>query len=126
LSSSLYGHSGATGSTGIRSHDANAANRAREFILDDLRRSVTLEQLEAVADRDRWKLSRDFRVLFGTSPYRYLIMRRLDLAKAAIVKGRPLTQVAIDAGFADQAHLTRLFTRAFGLTPSRWRRLSHG
>ncbi len=72
---------------------------------------------------DRWSLSRDFRALFGTSPYRYLVLRRLDAAKAAIRAGQPFVDAALDAGFSDQSHMTRQFKAAFGLPPSRWLRL---
>ncbi len=40
------------------------------------------------AGRDRWSLSRDFRALFGTSPHRYLTMRRLDRVRRLAVQGR--------------------------------------
>ena len=51
-------------------------------------------------------------------------MRRLDLAREWIQRGHPLAAVACDAGFADQAHLTRVFKAAFGLTPARYRALA--
>ena len=64
--------------------------------------------------------------MFGTSPYRYLLMRRLDFAREQIHQERPLVEVACDAGFADQAHFTRAFKSAFGLTPARYRALRTG
>jgi AraC-like DNA-binding protein len=45
-------------------------------------------------------------------------MRRLALSRTAIESGLPLAQVAAEAGFADQSHMTRQFKRAYGLTPS--------
>ena len=65
-------------------------------------------------------LARQFRIMFGTSPYRYLLMRRLDFARERMHRERPLAEVACDAGFADQAHFTRAFKSAFGLTPARY------
>jgi AraC-like DNA-binding protein len=62
--------------------------------------------------------------VFGTSPYRYLLMRRLDFARRRMQEQCPLVEVAYEAGFADQAHFTRTFTSAFGLTPARYRSLS--
>ena len=58
---------------------------------------------------------------YGTSPYRYLLMRRLDGVQRGIVAGRSLAELALDAGFADQAHLTRMFKAAFGLSPAKFR-----
>ncbi len=51
-------------------------------------------------------------------------MRRLDGAREQIRDGRSLAEVACDAGFSDQAHFTRVFKSAVGLTPGRYRALS--
>lgn len=102
--------------------DYRAAELARTFLLDNVARIVTLDELEAATGRDRWRLSRDFRALFGTSPYRYLTMRRLDMARRLIVAGQTLADAAAWAGFTDQAHMTRHFARTFGITPARWLR----
>ena len=50
-------------------------------------------------------------------------MRRLDTAREAMLRGRPLAEVADEVGFADQAHFTRVFKAASGLTPARYRAL---
>ncbi|MGV8287207.1 AraC family transcriptional regulator, partial [Pseudomonas aeruginosa] len=44
--------------------------RARQYIHAHLERPLSLDELAQVAQRERWSLSRDFRALFGTSPYR--------------------------------------------------------
>ncbi|WP_235624238.1 helix-turn-helix domain-containing protein [Mycolicibacterium goodii] len=69
---------------------------------------------------DRWSLARQFRAAFGTSPSRFRSMRQLELARALIIGGMPLADVAHAAGFADQAHFTRMFKAAYGLTPAAW------
>jgi len=103
-----------------RSFDYRAAERAREYIHSALDRTVTLDELAEHSGRDRWNLSRDFRMLFGTSPYRYLSMRRLDLVRSLLVQGRSLAEAALIAGFTDQSHMTRQFGKTFGLSPGRW------
>ena len=103
-----------------KSFDYVAAERAREFIHSALGRSITLDEMADHAGRDRWALSRDFRVLFGTSPYRYLTMRRLDLVRHLLAQGQSLVDAAMTAGFTDQSHMTRQFRSTYGMPPSRW------
>jgi len=108
---------------GRRALDYPAAERAREYIHSALDSTVTLDELEQASGRERWSLSRDFRALYGTSPYRYLTLRRLEQVRAQIVAGRSLVEAALSAGFADQSHMTHHFTRAYGIPPARWLRL---
>jgi AraC-like DNA-binding protein len=100
--------------------DYPAAQKAREFLLASWQRTVSLSELEAVSGRDRWRLSRDFRALFGTSPYRYLTLRRLDQVRRVMTQGHSLTDAAAIAGFSDQSHMTRHFVRTYGISPGRW------
>ena len=103
--------------------DAPGVERARQFLDAERTRVVHSTELEAITGLTRYDLARQFRLMFGTSPYRYLLMRRLELARQRIHAGRPLADVAGETGFADQAHFTRAFKAAFGLTPARYRTL---
>lgn len=102
--------------------DHCAAERARGYMLEHWSSDVSMACLERASGRDRWKLSRDFRALFGTSPYRYLLMRRLERARDMLAGGHAPAEVAAACRFADQSHLTRHFRNAFGVTPARWAR----
>jgi AraC-like DNA-binding protein len=106
--------------------DVRANERARQFLDAERTRTVHSAELESITGLTRYDLSRQFRIMFGTSPHRYLLMRRLDFARERILRERPLVEVACDAGFADQAHFTRAFKSAFGLTPARYRALRKG
>jgi AraC-like DNA-binding protein len=103
-----------------RRFDMAALERARQFLDAQKTRVVHSEELEAVTGLTRYDLARQFRLLCGTSPYRYLLMRRLDFAREQVARLRPLVQVALEAGFADQAHFTRMFKATFGVTPARY------
>jgi len=108
----------------IPSHlDVAALHRAREYLDAEKTRVVHSTELEAVTGLSRYDLARQFRLMCGTSPYRYLLMRRLDVAREQIAGHRPLSQVALEAGFADQAHFSRMFKATFGLAPARYRGL---
>jgi AraC-like DNA-binding protein len=101
-------------------HDLVAIARARSFLDAETSRVVSSGELEAVTGLTRYELARQFRAVVGTSPYRYSLLRRLDAARVQIAQGQPLVDVALATGFADQAHLTRRFTAAFGLTPGQY------
>ncbi len=106
--------------------DFLAARRARDYLHTNCARVVTLDELEMATGRDRWSLSHDFRSFYGTSPYRYLTMRRLDAVRRMLLGGTSLADAAATAGFADQSHMTRHFARTFGLTPGRWLQIAGG
>ncbi len=103
-----------------KSADFAAAKRAREYLDASCSQAITLDELAAISGQDRWNLSRDFRTFYGTSPYHYLIMRRLDAARVMMLRGLSLVDTAAAAGFADQSHMTRHFRDAYGMPPARW------
>lgn len=103
--------------------DYQAVERAREYIYAEFNKNITLDALSAVSGKDRWSLSRDFRVLFGTSPYRYVTMRRLEYCRQLMLAGFSLAEAAIESGFADQSHMTRQFIKTWGVSPGRWQNI---
>lgn len=110
--------------SGRRCVDFQAAERARDYIESSLERTITLQELEVASGRDRWGLSRDFRALYGTSPYRYLTMRRLDQVRRQLICGIAPAEAALTAGFSDQSHMNRHFKQTYGLSPVHWLRLT--
>jgi AraC-like DNA-binding protein len=94
--------------------------RVRDLIAADPTTRHSVETLEGVSGLDRWALARQFRAAFGTCPSNFRTMRQLDEARRMISGGRPLAEAALEAGFADQSHMSRLFKRAYGLTPAKW------
>ena len=97
-----------------------AVLRARDLLDSEFDGPVPSAKLEAETGVDRYELCRHFRSIFGTSPYRYLVQRRLGYAKKKIRDGASLASAAADAGFSDQSHLTRHFRSSFGVSPGRW------
>jgi AraC-like DNA-binding protein len=102
--------------------NAAAAARAREYIEARLDQPVSLDCLAAISGFDRWQLSRDFRSLYGTSPYRYLVLRRLERARTLVLAGAALSDAAAACHFSDQSHFTRHFRTTYGVTPKKWLR----
>jgi AraC-like DNA-binding protein len=104
----------------IKRANREAALGARDFIEAHLQIDFTLADLERATSHDRWQLSRDFRAMFGTSPYRYLMLRRLDRARDMMRAGNTIADAAFACSFSDQSHFGRLFKKTFGQTPKAW------
>lgn len=100
-----------------------ALDRCAEFLAAHATQVVNIRELEGLAGLSVYEFSRQFRRRFGTSPYRFLMLRRVELARRLIDCGRSLAQAAAEAGFADQAHLGRSFKSLMGLTPGTYDRL---
>jgi AraC-like DNA-binding protein len=103
--------------------DDRAIDRARQFLDAETSRVIQSSELEAITGLTRYDLARQFRATLGTSPYRYSLLRRLDHARTELRGNPSLADVALAAGFADQAHLSRMFKRAYGVSPGRYRLL---
>ncbi len=102
---------------------AAAVESARQYIDEHCARTIASGEVERLTGLDRFSLARQFRMRLGTSPHRYLTMRRLDRVRSRIRSGESLSDAAAASGFADQSHMTRQFKRAYGLSPGRWRAL---
>ena len=100
--------------------DLAAVRRVRDHLAAHAREHTPASELERISGLSRYSLARQFRRAYGTSPDRFRTMRRLELAREAIGSGVPLAAAAADSGFADQSHMTRQFTRTYGMTPGRW------
>ena len=94
--------------------------RVRDFIAACPTERHSMDELERLAGLDRWTLARQFRAAFGTSPSRFRTLRQLDHVRGSLKRGTSLAEAAIQAGFADQSHMSRQFKLAYGLTPARW------
>lgn len=95
--------------------------RARTMIDDDPARNLSLQDLATEAGLSRFQTLRAFQALTGLTPHAYLMQRRMSLARRRISQGISLADVAAEAGYADQSHMTREFRRRYGLTPAAYR-----
>jgi AraC-like DNA-binding protein len=97
-----------------------AVARARAHLEERYGERVRLQELAEVAHLSPYRLNRVFREEVGVPPHRYQLDLRIDRAKLLLARGQPIAAVAADVGFADQAHLTRNFSRLVGLPPSQY------
>ena len=84
--------------------------------------AVSLRAIAAEANVHPVHFAATFRRFLGCSVGEYQRRRRFDYARQKLAdRDLTLAQIAVDAGFADQSHLTRTFKRFSGITPSRYR-----
>jgi AraC-like DNA-binding protein len=103
--------------------DASATiARARQRLDDDPVNDPGLAALAAEAGLSRFQLLRAFARELDMTPHAYLVQRRLAVARSLLDAGETIADAAAAAGFADQAHLTRLFRRSLGFTPAAYAR----
>lgn len=99
---------------------AAVAARARELLNADPGGVTGIADTAASVGVSTAHLVRSFTRTYGIPPHRYLIGRRLDLARQRLLAGEAPAEVATATGFYDQAHLTRHFRRLLATTPGRY------
>jgi AraC-like DNA-binding protein len=100
------------------------ARRAEELMLKNLADDLRLADVAAACELSAAHFSRSFHKTFGAPPYRWLQTRRIERAKTLLGDTkRPLAEIALECGFTEQSHFTKVFTRLVGVSPGAWRRL---
>ena len=109
-----------------RGSDARVAARVRELIHDRYAaQDLTTGDLAAAAGCSRYAAYRAFRQAYGLAPSDYQRQLRVRAARQLLARDVPPSVAAAEAGFADQAHLTRWFRRYYGVTPGAYRGARH-
>jgi AraC-like DNA-binding protein len=106
----------------VRRADAPLARRLRDLLDAHVVEGVVLADAARELGAHPSHLVRSFAGEYGIAPHRYLTGRRLDVARRLLLAGVGAAQVAGQAGFYDQAHLTRHFRRFLGTTPAAYAR----
>jgi AraC-like DNA-binding protein len=97
--------------------------RVKAYVEAHLDGAILIEDLCQVTKLSPSYFSSAFRRTFGETPHAYLIRRRVERAQELMLTtDEPLSQIAVACGLCDQAHLSKLFRRATGISPNLWRR----
>jgi AraC-like DNA-binding protein len=125
---------GRYGGLDTRDGRANAAPKGRMLtplqerrvtsrLLDDLAGDPSLSELAALCGLSRSYFIRAFKQITGMPPHRWLLMQRVKRAKDLLRRTKmPIADIAVACGFADQSHLTRVFSKTFRISPGAWQR----
>jgi AraC family transcriptional regulator len=111
----------------IRPHRSGLTARqlriAKQAICENLDGGVSLNNVARECGLSPSHFARAFAISVGQPPHQWLLDQRVDMARQLLSEsGLPLAEIAIQCGFADQSHFTRVFSARTGLSPGRWRR----
>lgn len=111
---------------GRRSRPCGLSSRhlrlAMEMLAAKLDGDITVADVAEACGLTPSYFARQFALSTGMAPHRWLLERRVDFAKQLMATSRlSLAEIAVASGFADQSHLTRVFSRIAGTTPKAWR-----
>jgi AraC family transcriptional regulator len=123
----LQGHG--TAPLQLREYRHGLSRGKMRLVLDYLNtymnRNIQLAELADLVQMSQFHFLRLFRASCGTTPHRYLVERRVEVAKSLLLQDdMSLAEVAYRLGFADQSHFSRHFRRITGAPPGRLRRAS--
>ena len=97
--------------------------RVREILRANIKCGVALKEVARECGLSVGYFSHAFRRTLGVAPHQWLIEQRVVLSKEKLRDdGLSLSDVAMECGFSDQSHLTRVFRQTVGVRPGAWRR----
>jgi AraC-like DNA-binding protein len=97
--------------------------RSQEVMLGNIDSNVSLGRVAKECRLSKGHFGRAFKQTLGRPPHRWLLEQRVEKAKGLLVSPKiPISEIALDAGFADHAHFTRVCSKVTGTTPGAWRR----
>lgn len=97
-----------------------AVRKVRDYLHDRYAENVNLKQLAQIANLSPSYFSRVFKSEVGVSLPHYQTQIRVNHARAMLISGIPIKQVAAKTGFVDQSHLTHHFKRFVQVTPGNY------
>lgn len=125
LASYLYARYGMPSARRERENNPEAlpSRRLVAFIEEHLGSDIGIATLAGLAGYSPDHFARLFKQGFGLSPYQYILQRRIERAKSLLLdRTHSIAEVAMQCGFASQAHFHTTFKARTGVTPGAYRK----
>lgn len=104
---------------GTRKEILHRLNTARDYMNEQFLNITAISEVAAFCNMSEFHFFRSFKQAFATTPYQYLLNRRLELAKDLMRKEElSITEVAVSCNFPDVFTFSKAFKRKYGITPS--------
>lgn len=100
-------------------------NNAKDYINSCYSENITLSDLAEISCLCEHHLLRQFRNFYGITPYKYLMITRLESAKNQLINsGKTISQISAETGFEYLSSFTEAFTKKYKISPSAFRKKS--
>lgn len=107
--------------TGARSSADNEIEQAKSMIMREVFDNIPIEFIAEEVGLSSYCLIRRFKRHYGIPPHAWRIQLRAKHVAQMLRNREPLVDIAACCGFADQAHMTRIFRSVYGVTPGQYR-----
>jgi AraC-like DNA-binding protein len=96
---------------------------AKQLLTANTDETVLIADIARACGLSRQYFTKAFKAATGMTPHRWLQQHRVEMAMHLLgTTSLPIAEIAIECGFADQSHFTRVFTRFAGSSPRNWRK----
>jgi AraC-like DNA-binding protein len=89
------------------------------FMENNFKKHLSLKDLARLSGRSESTFKKDFKAAFGTSPFRWILQRRLQYAEFLLKSATSnVSEIADESGFKNLSHFSRTYKKVFGIAPS--------
>lgn len=102
---------------------ANKTKEVSDYIDAHVDDDLSIQVLAQIAGVSTFHFARMFKIETGVSPYRYVIIHRVQKAKSLLVNSKlSLAEIAYQVGFSSQSHMSSSFRKIVGTSPGKYRK----
>lgn len=94
--------------------------KIKNYIDEFYLKNITLKELSEISGLSKFYLIRKFEEIYGISPHKYINSKKVAYAKSILKKSTNIADVALESGFYDQSHFTKIFKEYSGITPLKY------
>lgn len=98
-----------------------------QYINENLRNELSIDEIASACYMSKYHMCRKFKDETGTTIGNYIKLQRIYLSKKLLADNESrISDIALEAGFSDTSHFTKVFSAEVGITPSQYKKLASG
>ncbi|AOT70612.1 helix-turn-helix transcriptional regulator [Geosporobacter ferrireducens] len=101
----------------IKLESSRKIHAVKTYIKEHFLQPLNLKDMEEHFSMNKFALIRNFKDKFNTTPNAYQLQLKINYGKYLLKSSSNIVDIALRSGFYDQAHFTKEFKKAYGITP---------